>query len=93
MKKFQLVHSNWSLVAFGKDLPLEASPGCYMLSANTHTLPGWKSRDAVPALVEDYLGGKVKVTEFVTHVLPLEKINEGFDLMHHGESIRAVITF
>jgi len=54
---------------------------------------GWKSRTDVPELVEGYLHGKVKVNEFVTHVLPLEKINEAFDLMHHGESIRAIITF
>ena len=35
---------------------------------------GWKSRSAVPSLVEGYLGGKVKVNEFVTHVLPLDQV-------------------
>jgi Zn-dependent alcohol dehydrogenase len=37
-------------------------------------LVGWKSRENVPELVEGYLGGKLKVNEFVTHVLPLEKV-------------------
>lgn len=54
---------------------------------------GWKSRESVPALVDKYLEGKMLVNEFVTHVLPLDKVNEAFDLMHHGESIRAIITF
>ena len=46
---------------------------------------GWKSRDSVPRLVEDYLGGKVKVDEFVTHTMPLSDINKAFDLMHEGK--------
>lgn len=54
---------------------------------------GWKSCDSVPKLVEDYLAGKVKVDEFITHTMPLDKINEAFDLMHAGKSIRAVVNF
>lgn len=54
---------------------------------------GWKSRDGVPKLVADYEAGKIKVDEFVTHELPLERINEAFELMHAGHSIRAVINF
>jgi S-(hydroxymethyl)glutathione dehydrogenase/alcohol dehydrogenase len=53
---------------------------------------GWKSRDSVPKLVSDYLAGKLKVDEFVTHTMNLEKINEAFDLMHHGTSIRSVVS-
>lgn len=52
---------------------------------------GWKSRDDVPQLVEDYLAGKMQVDEFVTEVLPLEQINEAFDHMHQGKVLRAVI--
>lgn len=48
-------------------------------------LPGWKSVESVPKLVEDYLSKKLKVDEFVTHTLAFEKINEGFDLMHAGK--------
>ncbi|KAK2848865.1 hypothetical protein Q5P01_008699 [Channa striata] len=54
---------------------------------------GWKSVESVPKLVEDYLNKKLKVDEFVTHTLPFEQINEGFDLMHAGKSIRTVLTF
>ncbi|XP_020901681.1 alcohol dehydrogenase class-3 [Exaiptasia diaphana] len=54
---------------------------------------GYKSGDGVPKLVEDYLSGTLKVDEFITHNLPLDKINEGFSLMHSGESIRSIIHF
>ncbi|XP_065909980.1 alcohol dehydrogenase class-3 chain L-like [Dysidea avara] len=54
---------------------------------------GWKSRDSVPMLVERYLEKKMKVDEFVTHTMPLDKINEAFDLMHEGKSIRSVVNF
>ena len=46
---------------------------------------GWKSRDSVPQLVEDYLAGKIKVDEFATHTMPLVDINKAFDLMHEGK--------
>ena len=46
---------------------------------------GWKSRDSVPQLVEDYLVGKIKVDEFATHTMPLVDINKAFDLMHEGK--------
>nr|XP_022313162.1 alcohol dehydrogenase class-3-like [Crassostrea virginica] len=52
---------------------------------------GWKSRDSVPQLVEDYMNKKLLVDEFVSHNLGLDKINEAFDLMHAGKSIRAVV--
>jgi len=39
----------------------------------------------VPELVKEYLAGHLKVDEFVTHSLPLNKINDAFDLMHHGQ--------
>ena len=48
-------------------------------------LSGWKSRDGVPQLVDDYLAGKVKVDEFITHNMPLSDINKAFDLMHEGK--------
>ena len=46
---------------------------------------GWKSRDSVPKLVADYMAGQLKVNEFVSHNLGLDKINEAFDLLHSGE--------
>ncbi|KAJ8332592.1 hypothetical protein SKAU_G00423810 [Synaphobranchus kaupii] len=52
---------------------------------------GWKSVESVPRRVDDYMKKKLNVDEFVTHNLPLEKINEAFDLMTSGKSIRTVI--
>ncbi|XP_031550857.1 alcohol dehydrogenase class-3-like [Actinia tenebrosa] len=52
---------------------------------------GYKSGDGVPKLVDDYLAGTLKVDEFITHNMPLDKINEAFDLMHKGESIRSIV--
>jgi len=54
---------------------------------------GYKSGDGVPRLVEDYLAGTLNVDDFITHNLPLDKINEAFALMHSGESIRSIIHF
>ena len=45
---------------------------------------GWKSRDAVPELVEQYLSNKLMVDELITHNLPIESINEAFALMKNG---------
>jgi len=54
---------------------------------------GAKGRTDVPKIVDWYMDGKIEIDPMITHVLPLEQINEAFDLMHHGESIRSVITF
>jgi len=55
---------------------------------------GWKSRDSVPKLVEEYMtGGDLKVDEFVTFTLPLSEINTAFKYMHDGTSLRSVIVF
>ncbi|XP_026852469.2 alcohol dehydrogenase class-3 [Electrophorus electricus] len=54
---------------------------------------GWKSVDSVPQLVDDYMNKKLKVDEFVTHTMPLAQVNEAFDLMHAGKSIRSVLIF
>ena len=52
---------------------------------------GWKSRESVPKLVDEYLNKELKVDEFVSHNVKLDKINEAFDLMHSGKSIRTVV--
>jgi S-(hydroxymethyl)glutathione dehydrogenase/alcohol dehydrogenase len=54
---------------------------------------GVKGRSQLPGYVDRYMAGEIKVDEFVTHTLPLERINEAFDLMHAGRSIRSVIRF
>lgn len=48
-------------------------------------IAGWKSRDSVPMLVEEYIKKEIKVDEFVSHTMGLDKINEAFDLMHSGK--------
>ncbi|MBK2124331.1 S-(hydroxymethyl)glutathione dehydrogenase/class III alcohol dehydrogenase [Fangia hongkongensis] len=54
---------------------------------------GVKGRSELPEYVEQYLKGKIKIDEMVTNTLPLEKINEAFDLMHQGKAIRSVIVY
>ena len=52
---------------------------CLLFSA------GWKSRDSVPKLVQEYMQKEMKIDEFVSHNLPLDDVNKAFDLMHSGE--------
>ena len=54
---------------------------------------GVKGRSQLPGYVEQYLAGKVRIDEMITHTMPLEDINQAFDLMHEGKSIRSVIHF
>jgi S-(hydroxymethyl)glutathione dehydrogenase/alcohol dehydrogenase len=54
---------------------------------------GARGRTDVPKIVDWYMDGKVKIDELITHTLPLERINEGFELMKRGESIRSVVLF
>ncbi|KAI6070004.1 Alcohol dehydrogenase 1 [Aix galericulata] len=54
---------------------------------------GWKSKDSVPKLVADYMKKKFVLDPLITHTLPFSKINEGFDLLRAGKSIRSVLTF
>lgn len=54
---------------------------------------GVKGRSQLPGYVDRYMKGEIKVDPMITHRLPLEKINEAFDLMHAGKSIRTVISF
>ncbi|XP_039948742.1 alcohol dehydrogenase class-3 [Bactrocera tryoni] len=52
---------------------------------------GWKSVSDVPKLVQEYLSKELLVDEFITHTMDLEAINEAFDLMHAGKSIRSIV--
>ena len=54
---------------------------------------GARGRTDVPKIVDWYMDGKIEIDSMITHTLPLERINEGFDLMHAGKSIRAVVVF
>jgi S-(hydroxymethyl)glutathione dehydrogenase / alcohol dehydrogenase len=54
---------------------------------------GAKGRTDVPKIVDWYMDSKINIDDLITHVLPFEQINKGFDLMHEGKSIRSVLTF
>ena len=54
---------------------------------------GVRGRTEVPTIVDWYMDEKIAIDPLITHTLPLERINEAFDLMHAGESIRTVIEF
>ncbi len=54
---------------------------------------GARGRTDVPKIVDWYMNGKIEIDSLITHKLPLERINEAFDLMHAGESIRTVVEF
>jgi len=54
---------------------------------------GARGRTDVPKIVDWYMEGKINVDDLITHTLKLEDINQGFDLMHKGESIRSVVKY
>src|SRR6187397_2083268 len=54
---------------------------------------GAKGRRDVPKIVDWYMQGKIDIDSLITHVMPVEKINDAFHLMHEGKSIRSVVTF
>jgi len=54
---------------------------------------GARGRTDVPKIVDWYMEKKINIDDLITHVLPLERLNEAFDLMHAGTSIRSVVTF
>ncbi len=54
---------------------------------------GVKGRSQLPDYVERYLAGEFRLDDFITHTMPLEKINDAFELMHEGKSIRSVIHY
>jgi S-(hydroxymethyl)glutathione dehydrogenase/alcohol dehydrogenase len=54
---------------------------------------GAKGRTDVPKIVDWYMSGKINIDDLITHTMPLERINDAFDLMHHGESIRSVVLY
>ena len=54
---------------------------------------GAKGRTDVPKIVDWYMAGKIEIDPMITHVLDLQDINRGFDLMHAGESIRGVVVY
>jgi S-(hydroxymethyl)glutathione dehydrogenase/alcohol dehydrogenase len=54
---------------------------------------GARGRSDVPRIVDWYMENKINIDDLITHILPLDRINEGFDLMARGESIRSVVVY
>jgi S-(hydroxymethyl)glutathione dehydrogenase/alcohol dehydrogenase len=54
---------------------------------------GARGRTDVPKIVDWYMDGKIQIDPLITHTMPLEKINDAFDLMHEGKSIRSVVVY
>jgi S-(hydroxymethyl)glutathione dehydrogenase / alcohol dehydrogenase len=54
---------------------------------------GARGRTDVPKIVDWYMDGRINIDELITHTMPLERINDAFDLMHKGESIRSVVVY
>ncbi len=54
---------------------------------------GARGRTDVPKIVDWYMEGKIQIDPMITHILTLDEINKGFDLMHRGESIRSVVVY
>jgi len=54
---------------------------------------GARGRTDVPKIVDWYMDGKIEIDPMITHTMPLTEINNGFDLMHEGKSIRSVVTY
>jgi S-(hydroxymethyl)glutathione dehydrogenase/alcohol dehydrogenase len=54
---------------------------------------GARGRTDVPKIVDWYMEGKINIDDLITHTMPLEKINDAFDLMHAGKSIRSVVVY
>jgi S-(hydroxymethyl)glutathione dehydrogenase/alcohol dehydrogenase len=54
---------------------------------------GVRGRTDVPRIVDWYMEGKIEIDPMITHIMPLDRINEAFDLMHEGKSIRSVVVY
>lgn len=54
---------------------------------------GARGRTDVPKIVDWYMEGKINIDDLITHTMPIEEINDAFELMHQGKSIRSVVTF
>jgi S-(hydroxymethyl)glutathione dehydrogenase/alcohol dehydrogenase len=54
---------------------------------------GARGRTDVPKIVDWYMNGKIAIDPMITHTMPLDKINDAFDLMHQGKSIRSVVVY
>jgi threonine dehydrogenase-like Zn-dependent dehydrogenase len=76
----------------GRDLH-PALPAGHRPVLARHGLRRRAGRTDVPKIVDWYMDGKIEIDPMITHTMPLDDINKGFDLMHAGESIRSVVVY
>jgi S-(hydroxymethyl)glutathione dehydrogenase/alcohol dehydrogenase len=96
---FECVHKGWGKSCVigvgppGKEI--STRPFQVVIGKSWHgtAFGGTRGRTQLPQYVQKYLDGTMKVDEFVTFTLPMEKANEAFHLMHDGKAIRSVLTF
>ncbi len=62
-------------------------------NADRGLIAGGAARTDVPRIVDWSMDGRINIDDLITHTLPFEQINEGFELMRKGESIRTVLTY
>ena len=95
----ECTHKGWgrSIIIGVAEAGAEISTRPFQLVTGRHwegsAFGGARGRTDVPKIVDWYMDGKLNIDDLITHKLPLERINEGFDLMKRGESIRAVVEF
>jgi Zn-dependent alcohol dehydrogenase len=68
-----------------------AMPATLLDDTHAQKDSGVRGRTDMPRIVDWYMDGKIEIDSMITHILPLDRVNEGFDLMHAGKSIRAVV--
>lgn len=92
-------HKGWgqSIIIGVAEAGAEISTRPFQLVTGRHwkgsAFGGARGRTDVPKIVDWYMEGRLNIDDLITHTLPLEKINDGFDLMHRGESIRSVVVY
>ncbi|KAJ7384860.1 hypothetical protein OS493_019537 [Desmophyllum pertusum] len=96
---FEASHVVWGTTVLvgiaGADQELKVNPSQYLFGKTMKgsVFGGYKGKECIPKLSDEYMAGRLKVDELITHTMPLDKINDAFDLMHAGKSIRTVIHF
>lgn len=95
----QVAHPSWGVIMivglspYGQSMNVSPWSLLFGQKLEGSWFGGAKGRSDVPRIVDWFMAGRIKIAELITHRLPFEQINEGFDLLRRGESIRTVLTF
>ena len=95
---FECTHPAWGksyvIGVAPQGAEVNATPGNLMMGRHwTGCYMGGARLERLPEIVDWYVDGTLKLDGFVSHRLPLERINEGFELMRQGKTARAVVVF